>query len=1202
MWTKWKEGKISVLVIRILLVFVFIGSASAWADITYTLIDSGGWPADIRNQIESSIAEAVGLYNQHGSFNKQLYIRYSTWPGVTAEANFNGDLTFGSLRSSRVALHEMAHTMGCGTYWDWPNHMVGSWNGAYATAKIKEFDGGGALLYGDKWHFWPYGLNYDNEDSYTNRIRHIRLVAAMAGDMGFLSFIREPSSQVLQPGATAVFSVEAANTQSYAWYKQGNSNPLTNGGDISGATTNTLRIANVKTSDAGRYYCRISGELSSRPASLVVSKPVGHWKFTDNTLDKMGINHGTMAGSPGYTTGKIGRAIDLDGTDDFVTLPAGVADARDITNAVWVNWDGGNPWQRVFDFGNNTSQYLLLTPRSGDNTLRFSIKNGGGEQMVDAAQLSTGQWVHLAVTLNGDTATLYVNGAATASNSSVTINPFDFMPNKNYVGDSQYAADPLFNGRMDEFRIYSYALTSAEIQTLYAGVPKSPLPAANTANVPTQLCLTWDGGVSEENAWQVYVGTSLTAITNATPSSTEYYGIRYEQQFSTPMLLPNTFYYWRVDPLLPDGTVLKGRIWPFTTGSTTGQLTPKFVQYMITKPNAVEGVEYNQSLTGEVLTAGASNFQKLAGPDWIEISSDGRITGIPPEGAAGQTACTVQIADAAGRADEAVVSILVQDTCSGMKGLPDLTRFAEQWLYAGPVFSPSDLDQNQQVDLADWSYFAADWNYIADPGLVAAWTMDEAMGVTAGDELGQYPATLQNMNTLWRPVETIPGKTSHCLAFDGVDDYAVVSGFKGIGGAQSRTCMAWIKTSSSGAEQTILSWGSASAGTKWIFRIQPTGELAVVVWGGNFKTVTTLNDGRWHHVAAVLPDSAAPNVTQIKLYVDGQLQTNAFSNSTQTINTGLTEDVQIGSFFNGSQVSFFKGLIDDVRIYNRALSGDEIACLAQASTVAYWRFEEGPLYAPVLHGAAGNGVFYPGALDSSGNGNHLSVFAEGWAGYGYRNDVANSVFSETGVANKFSVQNTGPNPAMSTGSEAMRTMTPKAFTIEVSFKPESGGFRTLIGRDSYGAIAETPAMPALNLQITPSNAVAIKFADVAGKWHTAQSADGLIQGFTFPNAAQGHWYHAVAVSDGTFLSLYLADVDAGRGYELVAQTDMTLSGSTNTALTAGLGSGSDWQAGTWSVGRGLSNGGHADRAYGFIDEVRISSKALMPSQFLYAKP
>jgi hypothetical protein len=232
----------------------------------------------------------------------------------------------------------------------------------------------------------------------------------------------------------------------------------------------------------------------------------------------------------------------------------------------------------------------------------------------------------------------------------------------------------------------------------------------------------------------------------------------------------------------------------------------------------------------------------------------------------------------------------------------------------------------------------------------------------------------------------------------------------------------------------------------------------------------------------------------------------------------------------------------------------------------------------------------------------LSVFAEGWAGYAYRNNVSGSTFQQAGVTNNFSVQNSGAYPAMFTGSEAMRTMTPAAFTIEVSFKPESGGWRTLIGRDSYGAVASSPELAALYLQITPSGAIAVKFADKAGHWHVAQSADGLIKGFTFPNADQGHWYHAAAVSDGTLLSLYLADVDTGSGYNLAAQTDMTLSGSTNTALTAGLGSGSDWQAGNWSVGRGLYNGGHTDRAYGFIDEVRISRQALTPSQFLYALP
>lgn len=271
---------------------------------------------------------------------------------------------------------------------------------------------------------------------------------------------------------------------------------------------------------------------------------------------------------------------------------------------------------------------------------------------------------------------------------------------------------------------------------------------------------------------------------------------------------------------------------------------------------------------------------------------------------------------------------------------------------------------------------------------------------------------------------------------------------------------------------------------------------------------------------------------------------------------------------------------------------------ASASTVAYWRFEEGPADTNVTHGGQADGVFYAGTMDGSGNGNALSVWAEGWAGYAYRTDVPRSAVTRTGATNNFSVQNAGMHPAMFTSpTSPMRGMTPPQFTIEASFKPEVGGWRTLVGRDSYGASWMDGNLAALYFQITPDNAVAIKFCDVSGWWHQAVSASEVITGFPSGNPAAGHWYHMAAVSDGTLLSLYL---DSGPGYTLVAQTYLPSSGSPNTALTAGMGSGSDWVAGTWTVGRGLYAGGHADRAYGFIDEVRISDSALSPDQFLFS--
>ncbi len=274
--------------------------------------------------------------------------------------------------------------------------------------------------------------------------------------------------------------------------------------------------------------------------------------------------------------------------------------------------------------------------------------------------------------------------------------------------------------------------------------------------------------------------------------------------------------------------------------------------------------------------------------------------------------------------------------------------------------------------------------------------------------------------------------------------------------------------------------------------------------------------------------------------------------------------------------------------------------MAVGGTVAYWRFEEGPADAMVAH-TLGNGVFEPTVVDHSGNGNDLSAWtAEGWAGEAYRTDVAASTVRLTGAANNFSVQNTGGYPGMFTGSESMRTMTPSAFTVEASFMPENGGYRTIIGRDSRGTATINGDLAALYFQIIPDNAVAVKFCDVQGFWHEAISAAGAVAGFAYPDSAAGHWYHMAAVSDGQKLSLYLNDVDAGGGYKLLVSTDMTTSGSTNTALTAGLGSGGDWVAGTWTVGRGMYAGGHGDRAYGFIDEVRISDSALGVNEFLYA--
>lgn len=154
-------------------------------------------------------------------------------------------------------------------------------------------------------------------------------------------------------------------------------------------------------------------------------------------------------------------------SNNYLRLPYEVGDMDEFTIAMWVKWtNASNNWTRLFDFGNGTSNYMFLTPSNGSN-MRFAIKNGGEEQTVDAnGKLQGNKWHHVAVTMGEGNVTLWVDGEAVGSSSSVTIKPSDIRPVLNYIGRSQFDADPLFSGLIDDIRLYNYPLTAQELQSV----------------------------------------------------------------------------------------------------------------------------------------------------------------------------------------------------------------------------------------------------------------------------------------------------------------------------------------------------------------------------------------------------------------------------------------------------------------------------------------------------------------------------------------------------------------------------------------------------------------------------------------------------------------------------------------------------------------------------------------------------------------
>ena len=183
----------------------------------------------------------------------------------------------------------------------------------------------------------------------------------------------------------------------------------------------------------------------------------------------------TNSGATGpRVPGKIGNAVQLSGNGEYVDLPDGIVSGlHDFTISAWVNPSANSAWSRLFDFGTGTNDYMFLTLSAGGGPLRFAITtsgNGAEQQLNAPGTLPLNTWSHVAVTLSGTTGTLYVNGQPVATNNNMTLNPAALgATNNNWIGRSQFSADPFLAATVDDFQIYDHALSAADIATLASG-------------------------------------------------------------------------------------------------------------------------------------------------------------------------------------------------------------------------------------------------------------------------------------------------------------------------------------------------------------------------------------------------------------------------------------------------------------------------------------------------------------------------------------------------------------------------------------------------------------------------------------------------------------------------------------------------------------------------------------------------------------
>lgn len=332
-------------------------------------------------------------------------------------------------------------------------------------------------------------------------------------------------------------------------------------------------------------------------------------------------------------------------------------------------------------------------------------------------------------------------------------------------------------------------------------------------------------------------------------------------------------------------------------------------------------------------TMNAGKYPAMGGT-WIDgLVAGGEMKSVPPP--AGGTPCTPAANNQNGYCfqtnidrTEAVVyaSLETSQRPSGTSGTTAYQLWSSTSGQSGTYYSLSgDVSPTQEITFGQ--------NSTLTQGLVGWWKMngnaDDSSGNGNNGIIAGASLTVDKN-----------GYFDKAYSFNGTNNYADLGAANAFNpGTGVVTWGAWFKTSSSGTEQHIIDF---QGGTGW----DGNGRLSLYKGGNNrlyaytikqvgtpyYSTAiasnATVNNGQWHHGLLIWD---FPSKT-IKLYLDGIYQgSNSNTNITQAPNTQSGRKLSIGvqHYANGNTY-FFNGLVDDVRVYNRALSSAEIQNLFSA--------------------------------------------------------------------------------------------------------------------------------------------------------------------------------------------------------------------------------------------------------------------------------
>jgi len=711
----------------------------------------------------------------------------------------------------------------------------------------------------------------------------------------------------------------------------------------------------------------VMGMYAHSSDAATISRPmqslglVGYWSFDvgkggAKAVDMSGRgNNGTLTNmntTAAWVGGKIGQALNFDGSNDFVNAGSATIldDMGPLTWSAWIYPRGFGEANEAYIIGKGTNasfgaNYTVFHLIPGDSySFEFLVHYKFDTFSIPilrrsaANAITLNKWQYVAVTWDGSTDStqikLFVNGAETSYSISQTpIGSRQSDAAKNVlIGNDSTSGDRTFDGLIDEVRIYNRALSATEIKRLYRQT--SPQMNASQANKLRQGLVgmwTFDGNDMSGNTAIDRSGNGNNGTLTNGPKKAigkigqalSFDGSNDFGDLGTPAIFDLDASYslsaWVYTTKPSGGSNFNQTIIALGSGACCG--TERLLDLAWDSGGGTYRFRYAHG--GSTVLSGTQTPQLNR---WYHVAGtwDGTTRRFYMDGVLDGTQ-SFSTAPTEFSANNYIGSSF--GTASFWQGLIDEARVYNRAL------TPAEIRQLYKAG-SSFHPNVTNKSTIRD-GLVGHWSFDGAdMGTTSARDASG------NANTGWliNGTQKAIGRIGQALNFDGSNDYVNAGSAAALDNLSQISVSAWVFPRTFGGngnnDGVIISKSNTSINVGG-WGIQLTGSTGSPCTVVNFKFAVdydvqdlrrdtnfgSITCGVWQHVVATWDGSA--NTSGIRLYING-VET-SYGSEWSGVTSRVSDaayPMRIGNSGLGNDT--WGGIIDEVRVYNRALSPDEV--------------------------------------------------------------------------------------------------------------------------------------------------------------------------------------------------------------------------------------------------------------------------------------